>query len=431
MTPKSLDFHWFLSHRRDSIEHMFDNESGAIPSYLEDIPPGPELGGLLALVDVEELSGHERILVLRAEQRMESYYQARKYRTMASVVDTMEDPEPEWAEAGAAAEIQAALRLTRNASEQELSFALCLQRRLPQVWEALARGLIDVRRAKCLWHRTVHLSAAAARSVVDRVIEAAPGLTTGQLNARIDRLCVEADPTDAEQRYRHAVSRRRLAGERTDDGTANLLGLDLPPHLVSTTTRHINRLASDLKTAGDPRTMDQLRADVFLDLLSGKSGRVKAVVDIQVDLDTLAGLSEHPGELNGFGPVIADIARQVAAEQEDAEWRFSLTDPETGRVLANGTTRRRPTASQRRAVEARDRHCIFPGCRMPAIDCDLDHEMRWADGGATCVDKLVAACRRHHVIRHRFGWVHRPHGTDDHLWISPLGHRYTTSGQPP
>lgn len=410
---------------------MFDNESGLIPSYLEDIPPGPELGGLLALVDVEELTGHERILVLRAEQRMESYYQARKYRTMASVVDVMEDPEPEWAEAGAAAEIQAALRLTRNASESELSFALDLHRRLPQVWVALAKGLIDVRRAKFIWHRTVHLSDAAAGDVADRVIDAAPGLTTGQLNARIDRLCIEADPRAAELRYENARRRRRVVGERTDDGTAHLLGLDLPPHRVAATTKKINRLARDLKTAGDPRTMDQLRADVFLDLLSGKSRGARPVVDLQVDLDTLAGLSEHPGELNGFGPVIADIARQVIADQEDAEWRFTATDTATGRTLANGTTRRRPSASLRRAVEARDRHCTFPGCRMPAIDCDLDHELRWADGGATCKSNLVAACRRHHVIRHRFGWTHRPHGEDDHLWMSPLGHRYTTSGLPP
>jgi hypothetical protein len=129
--------------------------------------------------------------------------------------------------------------------------------------------------------------------------------------------------------------------------------------------------------------------------------------------------------------VIADIARQVADDQEAAEWRFTATDTSSGRPVVDGTTSRRPTRRLRRAVEARDRHCVFPGCRMPAVDCDLDHEVRWADGGATCLDNLVAACRRHHVIRHRFGWLHRRQGDGEHLWVSPLGHCYTTNGQPP
>ena len=65
-------------------------------------------------------------------------------------------------------------------------------------------------------------------------------------------------------------------------------------------------------------SIDQLRADVFLDLLQGRSvgsGADRGTVDITVDLGVLAGLSEAPGELNGYGPVIADIARQVAREQ--------------------------------------------------------------------------------------------------------------------
>jgi hypothetical protein len=94
-------------------------------------------------------------------------------------------------------------------------------------------------------------------------------LTTGQLRARIARLCIEADPDDAEQRYRYAVSDRRVVAEATGDGTANLLGLDLPPHRVAAATRRINALARSLRIAGETRTMDQLRADVLLDLLNG------------------------------------------------------------------------------------------------------------------------------------------------------------------
>ena len=413
---------------------MFDEEFASIPSDLDEMKPSPELAAVLAGIDVDRLSGYDRIRVLRAEDRMASHYQARRYRTVASVVDVMEDDELRFAAEGAAAELQAALRLTRRASEGEVEFALALRQRLPGVWDALAAGEIDLRRARLLWHRTVHLSTAAARNVVERLIEAAPRLTTGQLRVRVDRLCLEADPRAADDRYRHWVEERRVVPERTDNGTANLLGLELPPHLVAAITRKINRLARNLNSAGDSRTMDQLRADVFLDLLlenhRSSAGADKAVVDIQVDLDTLVALAAHPGELNGFGPVIADIARQVTEEQEDAEWRYTVTDTASNHTLT-GITRRRPSRSQRRHVEVRDRTCIFPGCRMPAIDCDLDHEIRWADGGLTCIDKLAAVCRHHHVIRHRHRWKHRPLPNGDHQWTSPLGHRYTTSGLPP
>jgi hypothetical protein len=97
------------------------------------------------------------------------------------------------------------------------------------------------------------------------------------------------------------------------------------------------------------------------------------MVDIRVDLETLTRLTDDPGELAGYGPVIADIARQVAEQQPNAEWRWTVTSPDTGQVLHDGITRRRPTTGQRRHVENRNRTCIFPGCRMPATDCDLDH----------------------------------------------------------
>lgn len=51
--------------------------------------------------------------------------------------------------------------------------------------------------------------------------------------------------------------------------------------------------------------------------------------------------------------MLADIARQIVAD--DGEWRWAVTHPNGGAVLTDGTTRRRPTAKQRRWVEARSR----------------------------------------------------------------------------
>ncbi len=178
--------------------------------------------------------------------------------------------------------------------------------------------------------------------------------------------------------------------------------------------------------------MDQLRADVFLDLLEGTRHKTRSsgAVHLTVDLDTLAGLTDHPGELNGFGPVIADIARNVADHQPDAQWRYIVTDTATGEPLHTGTTRRRPTASQRRTVEAQDQTCVFPGCRMPAADCDLDHRTSWAEGGATIPGNLGPLCRPDHRLKHA-GWTLERLTQGKYRWTSRLGHTYTTSPKPP
>jgi len=68
---------------------------------------------------------------------------------------------------------------------------------------------------------------------------------------------------------------------------------------------------------------------------------------------------------------------------------------------------------------------------MPATACDLDHRIPWTNGGPTTTDHLTPLCRHDHVTRHRTGWQYQPLPNGDHHWTSPLGHTYTTSGQPP
>jgi hypothetical protein len=359
------------------------------------------------------------------------------FASMSSISDYMETTafgdDPAVAGEAAATEIRAALRMTRRAAETELDMAVSLRRRLPLLWAALAAGSVDNRRAWVIVHGIDHLDEAAARAVVDRVLPDAPRLTTGELGALIRRFAIEVEPESATQQYQDAVERRRVVVEASPEGTAHLLGLDLPPHRVVEIGKRIDRLAKSLKRAGDPRSIDQIRADVYLDLLAGRHQEARGgMVDLHVDLDTLARLSEAPGELGGYGPVIADIARQIAEAQAAGEWRYTVFDPDTGVPISDGTTRRRPTATESRAVEAREHTCYFPGCRMPATQCDLDHRTPWAQVQRTSAAGLDAGCKHDHVtVRHRLGWKHQLLPNGDHLWVSPLGHQYTKSGLPP
>lgn len=418
---------------------MDDSAIGVIPRGLDMMEPGPVLAGFLASIDVAQISGFDRVVVLRAYHRMASHYSAQEYRAMAAVTDSMLEVEDsgrlEDAAESAAAEIRAALHLTRRSADVELAFGLDLRNLFPRLAEMLESGEIDVRRARTIERNTVHLSDEIAREVVDRIADVASRLTTGELAARIRRLCIEAEPAEAEDRYRHAVEGRRVVMETSEDGTADLLGLDLPPNRVAALTRRINKLARGLRGSGETRTMDQLRADVFLDLLAGKQRQISnsaGVVDIRVDLDTLTALTDHPGELAGYGPVISDIARQIADDQHSCEWRYTVVDTETGQMLRTGTTRRRPTSAQRRAIESRDVRCVFPGCRMPATDCDLDHRIPLSHGGPTTVDHLTPLCRHDHIsVRHNAGWTYRRQPNGDYIWTSKLGHEYTTTREPP
>ncbi len=419
------------------IEHMFDT----LPPDLDAMPPGPGLAAALASVDVGRLSGHDRVVVLRAEARMEAHHAARKAEAMAAIYDALEAefaalpvPGDDPGEA-AQAEIKVALCLTTAAAGIQLGHALSLRDRVPAVLAALAAGRIDSGRARVLVDETACLSDPAAREVVAAVIDGATGQTTTQIKRRVRRLAIAVDPAAAERRYKSAVDERRVEVDPNPDGTADLAGRNLPPHRVTAIKRYLTHLARKLRRRGDPRSMDQLRADLFLDLLSGNhaaagGSRAKGFVELRVDIATLVGLSEQPGDLGGYGPVVADLARQLALASPEVEWRYAITDPDTGLIRQVGTTRRRPTAAQRRYVTSRDPTCPFPGCVAPSGDSDLDHIHQWADGGRTTVENLAPPCPAHHQLRHRIGWTYQPFTDTDYLWTTLLGHRYTTSGAP-
>jgi hypothetical protein len=367
---------------------------------------------------------------------MASHYQAQLQRDMMAIVDTYRshDGHPgdlEHAADAAATEVRVALCLTRRAADAEVELAYLVHERAPVVWEALLGGRIDRRRARVLIDDTLHLPDGVARAVIDRIIDQAPGLTTGQLRVRLRKLCLEVDPDHAQQQLERAVADRRVVTQPHPDGSVELCAIGLPPHRAAAAMERINRIARSLRGPQETRTIDQLRADVLCDLLTGNPHQAARAggVELTIDLPTLIGLDRRAGDLAGYGPVIADLARQITAERLDAPWRYTVRDPATGEFYV-GVTRRRPDTLVARKVRARYRRCVFPGCRMPAVDCDLDHRTRVADGGATTERDLSPLCRHDHCARHN-GWTYRrlPDGT--HRWTSPLGHTYTTHDEPP
>ena len=320
--------------------------------------------------------------------------------------------------------MQAALSLTRRSADIHVDLAFQLCERLPGVWEALHSGLIDLARARILSDLTMPLPQELAREVTE----------TALVRAHLQRLIISVEPAAAQERYEQKLEERRVFSEQAEDGTANLHGLNLPPAEANKAMRRINRQARALKAKGDRRRIDQIRADILLDLLTGKGQSngpsEKDVVEIRVDMTTLTGIHDEPGEIPGFGPVLADVARKIVDEAWDAEWRIIPVD-ENGGPVGVVTTKRPPTTAQKRIVETRNPTCVFPGCRMPATECDLNHEIPWAEAHRTTIRELGPLCRHDHINHHRHRWKLKQIRPSIYEWTSPLGHTYITGPDRP
>jgi hypothetical protein len=421
---------------RDYTQMMLDAPPDPQPLMLPDLSswaPDLRLAAVLSAVDLNLLSGADRVAYLKAQDRLNAAGQAHFLAAVSAVSDAydelaedIEDPD-----SGASLEIRSALRWTRRATEMELGLAHDLCVRLPRLFSALSEGLVDRPRAKIFVSHTAHLPMAHARMVVDALVESASMHTTGQLAVAIRRECVDIDADSAKKRYETSRKERRVVSWADPDGTVTLSGIGLDPVEAASARDLINRIARERRAEDRSRSMDQHRSDVFSDLLNGRATHRTGTVHLTVDLATLARMNDESADLAGYGPIVADIARQTVQVLGEGVWDWTVAHPVTGMPVADGTTRRRPNASQMRKVRAKNRICVAPGCRMPAIDCDIDHTATWAETGVTDSKDLAPLCRPDHCIRHQTGWTYEPLPDGDYLWTSPLGTTYTTTGADP
>jgi hypothetical protein len=171
---------------------------------------------------------------------------------------------------------------------------------------------------------------------------------------------------------------------------------------------------------------------VAIDLLRGtwlSSQQQPGGVQLVVTVETLAGLSDAPGDIEGFGPVMAEMARKASAENVEGEWTFVAVD--NGKAVATGTLARRPTAAMKRYLRANYPTCRFMGCRMPADECDIDHIHPYSKSGRTELGDLVPLGRHHHRGKNATEWQPQLRDDGSVVWTSPHGHSYVRPRDPP
>jgi Domain of unknown function (DUF222)/HNH endonuclease len=81
----------------------------------------------------------------------------------------------------------------------------------------------------------------------------------------------------------------------------------------------------------------------------------------------------------------------------------AIVEREDGSALDVGRKTRAVPAPMRRALDARDGGCRFPGCTNARFT-DAHHIEHWINGGETKIANLVLLCRRHHRFVHEYGF---------------------------
>jgi Domain of unknown function (DUF222) len=307
---------------------------------------------------------------------------------------------------------------------------------LPALAAAFADGAVSAA------HVRVVTSALTPRRVA-RAAEA--GIDLAETDRILTDLAVTADPQHTAAAVRRWVAgidpdgalddaadtRRRLTLATGPDGRVHLRG-DLDAVGGEYLHTALAALMNGDRPAGDPRGHAERQADALIALARTAldRGRLPDVrgerphLRVTIDWQTLCAERAAPGVAGGTlgraGPITPETARRLAC---DAAVARIITGPD-GLPLDVGRAQRTATAAIRRAVEARDGHCVFTGCDAPPEWCDVHHLVHWAHGGPTSCDNGALLCERHHTACHEGGFTlsrdpgtsrwhtHRPDGTE-------------------
>ncbi len=388
-------------------------------------------------------------------------------------------------------DIAAALRLSGNTAQMRIDVARTLVNHLPNTCSALAMGEISSAHATVIAKETAAairdgISEFAIYQIEEKALAFAEFHTPGQVANKVRTTIAQLAPLEFEKVVDRARETRRVSCYNEADGMATVVAI-LPAQDAQTVMKSIeayiltmnerdevDRAGSRCWTSGMSSsgmsssgmsssgtnvsvalssgtgsalssaatstwsllTADNKRADALTAILSSalaenvdevRPHRRPVTVNVTIDLPTLLGLAENPGQLSGYGAIPASVARELAS---DATWKRFITDPQTGNLLDYGREKYEPPQALVDFLLARDRTCRFPGCRQPASRTDIDHAESWESGGETTPENLGLLCRRHHRLKTHGKWSLISNADGSCNWTSPVGKNYFVPARP-
>jgi hypothetical protein len=339
----------------------------------------------------------------------------------------------------------AALGVSTVAGMQLLADALDLAHRLPVTWSKVQRLEVAPWKARRLAQASHHLSREAAsyvdRHLADRIDSCGARLIDRTV-AQAAATCDPEQQADAEQTGRDAWDVQLL--HRTDGHWAGTSHLDITGDTLDLARFHdlICDHAAHLARLGDTDTLGQRKAkavgiiadtQTHLDLYGTSPGHPEAAPGLPRPSLTKTRLYLHLDARDLLDPLLPLGAGQVerlgpATTAKIKEWlgssRATIT-PVLDLGRDDAVDVHDPPEWMRETVILRDRHCVFPWCRIDARGCDLDHIDPYIpldDGGPpgqTAPSNLAPLCRRHHNAKTSGRWRYRRSRDGTYTWHGP------------
>jgi Domain of unknown function (DUF222) len=174
----------------------------------------------------------------------------------------------------AADELAAEQHLTWQSAAGQIDYACTVADRLPRTFAALAAGTIHPVHVRIIEDETSVLSAERAARADAVLAGAAESKTFGQLRGYAHRLVLKLDPDAARKRKEAARREAHVRRFREGSGNAGMVARELPPDEVLASWQHVEQRALDLRAAGLPGTLRELRVRAYLDLLQERDSRL-------------------------------------------------------------------------------------------------------------------------------------------------------------
>jgi len=403
------------------------------------------LGGL-----IDSIAQLGRMEASIAAHKAELVDQARQWSELmeSALDDSTRDADRGWNAAVRArrtvvTELACALRIPERTAESLVVDSQMLLGQLPATFEALSSGTISWRHTRSLVDHARTIPTEAVPVFEAAVLPFADRLTVAQFDRKARTQRERLHPETIEVRQQAAVEDRLVDLQPDRDGMAWLTAY-LPAAEAHGAYNRLTDIARAQQGPEETRTLAQLRADVFAELLldgtlhctDGPAGGsevdgktrpdtgIRPRVLITVPALTLLGRSDEPAVLEGYGPIDLETALELAAAAPS--FTRILTHPETGAVLSVGRDRYTVPADLRTWLRVRDGTCRFPGCSRAARICEIDHTEDWQHAGETAHNNLAHLCPSHHRLKHMTGWRVRQLGDGVIEWTSPTGKTYIT-----
>jgi len=260
----------------------FDPDRFAQSGPAAEMPPDALLATIMDTVTspdgpgVAGLGDDQLIGVIAAARRLES--RAAWYVLAAEAEFTARSTSEEFGPQFAADELACELHLTAGSAARQMDYADTVTARLPQCLAALYDGRMHPVHLRIIEEETRILSAEDAAKADTVLAGIAGSLTYGKLRSAVHRLVLELDPESAARRKDAARRDALVRPFREDSGNAGLIGRELPPDEVLASWQHVEQRALDLRAAGVPGTLQELRVRGYLDLLQERDTRLDPAV---------------------------------------------------------------------------------------------------------------------------------------------------------